>query len=135
MNKHIYKCKYILIAPSVYFSDDILPVMAFRALMPPMPPDDPPPMPPMPPSPIMAAMLAASNMGLEDWEDVEEELVQLPPPCWVPQLPPCDWPPPPPPLLEKWGLGSQEGLFEDWPEKGKQLNYEILNCKIAFKFF
>lgn len=66
MKKQIYKCKYILIASSVYFSDDILPVMAFRALMPPMPPDDPPPMPPMPPSPIMAAMLAASNMGLED---------------------------------------------------------------------
>ena len=48
--------------------------------MPPNPPKallDPPP---IPPKPIMAAILAASNMALEDdWEDgLEEGLDQLP---------------------------------------------------------
>lgn len=57
-----------------------LPEIAFKPPMPPSPPKallDPPP---IPPKPIMAAILAASNMALEDdWEDgLEEGLDQLP---------------------------------------------------------
>lgn len=59
-----------------------LPDIAPKPPMPPNPPKallDPPP---IPPKPIMAAILAASNMALEDdWEEgLEEGLDQLLPP-------------------------------------------------------
>lgn len=75
MNKYIYKCKYILIVLSVYFSDDILFVMVFRVFMFFMLLDDLFFMFFMLFSFIMVVMLVVFNMGLEDWEDVEEEFV------------------------------------------------------------
>ena len=109
--------------------------------MPPNPPKallDPPP---IPPRPIMAAILAASNMALEDdWEEgLEEGLDQLPLPPWALQPLPPDCPPPPPPLLEKWGLGSQEGFPEDWPvsKNRKRLFFVccLVSCsRILYKF-